>query len=101
MRLSSYTLALLLSLIPTLSLAQEKTLIRFIGSLLTPHGYIEGFELREYIRSDDFSEETKGLTDPEKLDLIYDEAYNLCRGDFTATQLASAVGTLEHLTAYF
>lgn len=96
MRSVVHTLLLLFILTPTFLFAQEKTPILFLGSLVTPHGYTEGYLLREYIRSDDFAEETNGLTDPEKLDLIYDEAYSLCRGDFTAAVLASAVSTLEH-----
>ena len=68
------------------------------GSLFTPKGYIEGYQLRDLIRSDIYIEETEGMTDREKLDYIYDEAYILSRGDFQATQLASAVATLEHRT---
>jgi hypothetical protein len=70
----------------------------FIGALFCPKGYIEGYQLREHIRSDIYREETEGMTDREKLDYIYDDAYILCRGDFQAAQLAGAVATLEHRT---
>jgi hypothetical protein len=70
----------------------------FFGALFTPKGYIEGYQLRDLIRSDIYIEETQGMTDREKLDYIYDEAYILTRGDFQSAQLASAVATLEHRT---
>ncbi len=68
----------------------------FFGALFTPKGYIEGYQLRDHIRSDIYIEEAKGMTDREKLDYIYDEAYILSRGDFQAAQLTSAVATLDH-----
>lgn len=91
-------LVMTLLLVTTQSFAQSKTPLMFFGSLFTPKGYIEGYQLRDLIRSDIYLEETEGMTDREKLDYIYDEAYILSRGDFQAAQLASAVATLEHRT---
>jgi len=89
---------LLVILLSSQSFAQSKTPLMVFGSLFTPKGYIEGYQLRDLIRSDIYIEETEGMTDREKLDYIYDEAYILSRGDFQAAQLASAVATLEHRT---
>ena len=89
---------LLVILLSSQSFAQSKTPLMVFGSLFTPKGYIEGYQLRDLIRSDIYIEETEGMTDREKLDYIYDEAYILSRGDLQAAQLASAVATLEHRT---
>ncbi|HEY6172175.1 MAG TPA: hypothetical protein VIX80_07955 [Candidatus Kapabacteria bacterium] len=89
---------LLVILLSSQSFAQAKTPLMVFGSLFTPKGYIEGYQLRDLIRSDVYTEETEGMTDREKLDYIYNEAYILSRGDFQAAQLASAVATLEHRT---
>lgn len=78
--------------------AQSKTPLMFFGALFTPKGYIEGYQLRDLIRSNAYIEETQGMTDREKLDYIYDEGYVLTRGDFQAAQLACAVAALEHRT---
>lgn len=89
---------LLVILLSSQSFAQSKTPLMVFGSLFTPKGYIEGYQLRDLIRSDVYIEETEGMPHREKLDYIYDEAYILSRGDFQAAQLASAVATLEHRT---
>ena len=89
---------LLVILLSSQSFAQSKTPLMVFGSLFTPKGYIEGYQLRDLIRSDVYIAQTEGVTDREKLDYIYDEAYILPRGDFQAAQLASAVATLEHRT---
>lgn len=93
-----WLLAMTMLLVAAHSFAQSKTPLMFFGALFTPKGYIEGYQLRDLIRSDIYKEETEGMTDREKLDYIYDEAYILTRGDFQASQLASAVATLEHRT---
>lgn len=89
-------LAITLLLVTTQSFAQSKTPLMYFGALFTPKGYIEGYQLRDHIRSETYIEETEGMTDREKLDYIYDEAYILSRGDFQAAQLAGAVATLDH-----
>jgi hypothetical protein len=93
-----WLLAMAMVLLTTQLFAQSKTPLMFFGALFTPKGYIEGYQLRDLIHSDIYIEETVGMTDREKLDYIYDEAYILSRGDFQAAQLASAVAMLEHRT---
>lgn len=65
-------------------------------AIALPDGFREGYLVRDYIISDSYLEDTVGLQESEKIDLIYRRSLLKTQGRPTAASLATLIAVLEH-----
>ncbi len=70
--------------------------VPFPISLFLPSGISLGYEMRAYIRSDEFGAFDSSSRPEDVLDEIYNESLELGNGDLSTALFAAAFGTFEH-----